>query len=72
MSPSNAGGSVPAHALQATQVAWKTLSNEGHFTSDVEIIFVYISPSIAVGSLIPHGTPCACAVSSPSYVEVGQ
>jgi hypothetical protein len=41
----------PAYALEAAQVRFKSVSNEGHFTLEDDTLFVLISPRIPLGSL---------------------
>jgi hypothetical protein len=42
---------LPGHVLPAVEVRLKTVSNEEHFTLEIEYFFGRISPRISVGSL---------------------
>jgi hypothetical protein len=42
---------LQAHVLQALQLRLKSVSNKGHFTLEVERVFIHMYPRIAEGSL---------------------
>jgi hypothetical protein len=50
---------LPAHGLQAVQVSFKSVSNDGYFTLEVEKNFSSVSPpGLQWGYwVVPHGTP---------------
>jgi hypothetical protein len=65
---------LPAHMVHTVQVTLKLVSNEGHFTLQVEPLFRLLSPlGLQSGhGVLQHGTCCACATNNASYVELGQ
>jgi hypothetical protein len=64
---------LTAHALPTAQLRLKSVSNEGHFTLESKT-FSSVSPLPWQWGhcKMPYGTPCTCATTTPSYVDVGR